>query len=229
LPSRIRLVTIPSADHAFAARAQALLATLPSAISPVSAIEALQRSLQQEYPGAVVRPRDDLAEVGSAGEAVWYATHRAYRSRISASLVVPVRPEAAFRIYVERFAEWQTAVRLRPRELTPAYAGSEWVATWEFLGRRIEGTFRVVEADPPHSVRFEASGTGVTLWYHTSFTLSAGGTELRAVGDYDMPDGLLPRIADRLFVERSIQREIDAAHVALLALCRREVAESAAS
>ena len=140
---------------------------------------------------------------------------------------MPAPRDLAFRVYVERVAEWQTAVRLRPRHLAPGLVGSEWTATWGFLGRSATGVFRLIEADAPHSVRFEASGMGIHVWYDTSFTTSRTGTVVRVVGDYDVPDGIVPRIVDRLFMERGIQRQIDQAHDAFVALCAQAVTEAA--
>ena len=229
VPTRPRLVTIPGSDTALAAHAHDILAATSPDLPLEAARDLLQRGLQERYPGAVVRPRDDLASMGMENDVVWYVTHRAFRSRIAASLEIPVAPELVFQNYVERFAEWQTAVRLRLRHMTRDLTGSEWAGTWEFLGRRVEGVFRIVEADRPHSVRFEASGMGARVWYDASFTPTAIGTLLRVVGDYDVPDGILPKLADRLFVERSIQRQIDVAHRALVALCLRDEAAPAAS
>jgi hypothetical protein len=228
--ARLRLVTIPTADTAFAAHAETLLAEFPAGVEPPAILEAFQRRLQSRFPGAVVRPREDLADVSAGGEVVWYATNRAYRSRIVATLDVPAAPDLAFEVYVHRVAEWQTAVRLRPRHLTANLVGSEWSASWGVLGRSAGGVFRLVQADPPHAVRFEASGMGIRVWYDTSFSPSRGRTVVRVVGDYDLPDGLLPKVVDRLFVERSIQRQIDQAHDAFVALCDEATgAASAAS
>jgi len=225
---RLRLVTIPSNDTAFAAFAQTVLEELPPDLSPHQALEGFQRALQTRFPGAVVRPREQLADVTSGTETVWYATNRAYRSRIVATLDVPAPRDLVFRIYVQRVMEWQTAVQLTPRHLLPNLVGSEWNATWTFLGRRLSGLFRLIEADPPHSVRFEASGMGIRVWYDTSFTSSRGGTVVRVVGDYDVPDGFVPKLVDRLFMERGIQRQIDNAHDAFVALCVQAMAELAA-
>jgi hypothetical protein len=226
---RIQLVCIPSSDTAFAAAAHEALIHVPPWMSQPAGAEDLQRRLQASYPGAVVRPREALAEVSTTREIVWYVTNRAYRSRIAAIVEVPAAREAAFQTYVERVTEWQTAVRLKEVRLTPEFVGSEWAVRWEFLGRATDGVMRVVEADPPNSVRFEATGHGIKVWYATSFTPSPGGTIVRVVGDYDLPDGILPKIVDRLFIERGIQRQIEAAHKSLAELCRMDVEHSEAS
>src|SRR5205823_1134886 len=65
----------------------------------------LQRRVQIRYPGALVRPRESLADVGHTPETVWYVTNRPFASRLSADLEVPVPVDVAFRIYVERVVE----------------------------------------------------------------------------------------------------------------------------
>jgi hypothetical protein len=225
---RLRLITIPTSDAAFAAFAQALVREFPDDVEPHAALETFQRALQTRFPGAVVRPREQLADVGSGEEIVWYATNRAYNSRIVATLDVPAPRDLVFRVYVERVVEWQTAVKLTPRHMEPRLVGSEWYARWSFLGRTQSGVFRLIEADPPHRVRFEATGMGIRVWYDTSFTPSRAGTVVRVVGDYDIPDGIVPHLVDRVFMERGIQRQIDDAHDAFVALCV-EAASSAAA
>jgi hypothetical protein len=228
LAHRLRVITIPSDDTAFAAHVASVLDALPAGLPEPTMLEVFRRGLQTRFPGAVVRPRDELADVGVANEVVWYATNRAYRSRIRATLDIAAPRDLVFRIYVERVVEWQTAVQLRPRRLEPGLVGSEWSATWGSLGRSATGVFRLIEADPPHSVRFEASGMGIRVWYDTSFTPARAGTVVRVVGDYDVPDGIVPRIVDRLFMERAIQRQIDNAHDAFIALCEQAIAGRAA-
>ncbi len=218
---RPRLVCIPSADLVFAAFAEDLLSTLPPELEDEAAVEELQRRLRVRYAGAVVRPRDALAEVVSNLETVWYVTHRPFRSRIYKTVSVALRVEDAFHVYVDRVADWQTAFRLRAVNIEPAIVGSRYVAVYEFFGRTLEGRFEIVAADPPRSVRIEADGAGVRVWYATTFTATPGGTLIEVVGDYDLPDGLLPRVADRLFVERAIQRQIDGAHQSLRELAAR--------
>ena len=47
-------------------------------------------------------------------------------------------------------------------------------------------------------------------------------------GDYDLPNALLARIADRLGMERAIARDIDRANEAYRRLCEGEAAREAA-
>ena len=79
---------------------------------------------------------------------------------------------------------------------------------------------RIIDADPPWSLTTEAGGSGIRVWYVTRFApSSAGGTVVSVEGDYDLPEGIVPRIADRLFIERAIDRDIEAAHATFASLC----------
>jgi polyketide cyclase/dehydrase/lipid transport protein len=219
---RPRLVCIPSTDAEFAADATALLARLFDASHDEAFLRAeLERRLRASYPGAVVRPQEPLARMAQSDEVVWYATKRTYRSRIAASLDVSAPPDVVFGVYVDRFPEWQRAVRLRPIEPTGRLVGREFAATYVLFGKAFEGRFRIIEAAPPRSVRVEAVGSaGIRVWYVTSFESTGTGTHLEVLGDYDVPLTLFPRL-QRLVLERVIGRDIDRAHADLRELCAR--------
>ena len=222
LARNVRLICIPSGDGRFAAHAQALLAELPAELEGEAARLEFERLLKVQYEDAVVRQQDPLAAVGPPGQVVWYATNRRYRSRIIATVEIAAPPELVFRIYTERFAEWQTAVSIRRTVATTELVGTVYVATYQILGRTFEGRFRIVDADPPHSVRVEAEGVGgIRVWYVTSFRPTDGGTLVEVAGDYDLPSNLLAGITG-LAVERAIARDVERAHASLRDLCQRE-------
>ena len=77
----------------------------------------------------------------------------------------------------------------------------------------------MLAADPPRSVTIEARGSGVTVWYETTFIPIPGGTTVTVRGDYELPETFIGRIADRLGAERAIARDIDRANEAYVALC----------
>ncbi|HET7028054.1 MAG TPA: SRPBCC family protein [Candidatus Limnocylindrales bacterium] len=224
---RPRLVCIPSTDAEFAADATALLARLFDAAHDEAFVRAeLERRLRASYPGAVVRPQEPLARMAESDELIWYATKRTYQFRIAASFDVSAPPDVAFGVYIDRFPEWQRAVSLRPIEPTRRLVGREFAATYMLFGMAFEGRFRVIDADPPRSVRVEAVGSGgIRVWYITSFEPSGNGTHLDVLGDYDVPPILFPRL-QRLVLERVIGRDIDRAHADLRELCAREAIAS---
>jgi hypothetical protein len=233
LDPRPRLVCIPSNDAAFAAHAHDLLAALPNDEDGHPSRAEFERRLRERYPSAVVRAQEPLARLHASDAVTWYATNRTYRSRISAIVDVAAPQPFVFEVYVRRFPEWQVAVELEPigpdGGLADGIVGSEFAARYELFGRGFQGRFRVIDADPPHSVRVEATGTGgIRVWYATSFSAWGAGTRVHVVGDYDVPLVLLPRV-QRLVLGRVITRDIDRVHAALRELCEREATAQAAA
>ena len=137
---------------------------------------------------------------------------------------MPLPVERAFEVYVDRVAEWQTAVQLTAIPgLGGPLVGRAWEATYRFLGMAYTGRLQIREADPPHSVTYEATGSGITVWYTTAFAPRAPDETVVAVrGDYELPSSILARIADRLHLERSIGRDIERANASYARLCGTE-------
>jgi hypothetical protein len=212
-------VCLPADDSEFAAGARRLLATVGTELPRRDGHAEFERRLQRLYPGATVRRREPMAELGPPTETVWYVTNRPFRARLAATLDIDAPIERVFATYVDRFPDWQAGLRVRLVRRTPRLTGSEYVTSYDLFGRSIEGRLHLVAADPPNAARYEAEGGGVRVWYATSFRSTRTGTHIEVTGDYELPQRVLPRIIDRLFVERSIQREIDAAHQRLRALC----------
>jgi Polyketide cyclase / dehydrase and lipid transport len=218
----IRLVCIPSSDIDFAGYARAALAALQPAASRDALRTTFEKRLRERYPAATVRPQEGLATLGPREGTVWYVSNRPFQSRITASMEVPAPQELVYHIYVERWPEWQTGVELRLRGPRTPLIGREYSATYKIVGRTFEGIFRIVDADPPRSVRVEAIGVGgIRVWYATTFRPSARGTAVEVLGDFDVPAALLPGL-QRLVLERLINVDIERSHAALADLCERE-------
>ena len=215
---RPRLITIPSRDEPFGRAARELADRLPGELAPDEAREWLELELRRRFPTAEVREQDELARP-EGGDLVWYATRRQRFFRIDTAVHVPLPPDTAFAVYTGRVVEWQTAVTLDPVYVTKSVAGSEYRARYRFLGTEHSGTFRVVAADPPRAVTIEAEGSGIKVWYETTFVPIPGGSTVTVRGDYELPDTMLARMADRLGMERAIARDIDRANDAYRRLC----------
>jgi hypothetical protein len=227
MAASIRLVCIPSSDIDFAGFARSALAALPPAPSPESLRATFEERLRERYPAATVRPQEGLATLGPREGAVWYVSNRPFQSRITGSIDVSGAPELVYHIYVERWPEWQTGVELRLRGSPTPLIGREYSATYKIVGRTFEGIFRVVDADPPRSVRVEAIGVGgIRVWYATTFQASKRGTAVDVVGDFDVPAALLPGL-QRLVLERLIGVDVERSHAALADLCEREAVATA--
>ena len=213
------IIASPKTDTAFAIDAQALAARIPGGLSARDSLAWYEASLRASYPNAVVREQEALARSEGAPYPVWYASNRPKPFRIATAFAVPVPLDDAFDAYVHRITEWQTAVELVPQPGTPALVGRTYAATYRFLGMAYTGSFRMRDADPPRSVTYEAFGSGITVWYTTSFASLGDVTSVTVQGDYDLPSSLLTRIADRLHLERAIGRDIERANGAFVRLC----------
>jgi hypothetical protein len=216
---RPEIIASPKADAAFAAEARALAARIPTGLSARDSLAWYEATLRAAYPNAVVREQEALARSEGALYPVWYASNRPKPFRIATSFTVDVSLDDAFEAYVDRVTEWQTAVALVPRHGTPPLFGRTYDATYRFLGIGYTGSLRVRDADPPRSVTYEASGSGITVWYTTTFASLDDRTLVTVQGDYDLPSSLLTRIADRLHLERAIGRDIERANAAFVRLC----------
>ena len=212
----VRVVTIPSADAELAAEAQRTAARIPANLPAAEALSWYRLAIRRTYPTAVVREQDELARV-EGSPPVWYVTRVEHHFRIDATIWVPLPPAEAWRLYVDRVVDWQVSVTLTP--LPSRAGGREYTATYTFLGRAYHGRLRILSAEPGRFVSIEAEGSGITVWYVTSFTAERDGTQVRVKGDYELPDTIIARVADRIGLERTIGRDIERANASYRALC----------
>jgi hypothetical protein len=216
---RPEIIASPKTDTAFVTEARAVAARIPEGFSARDSLAWYEATLRAVFPNAVVREQESLARSEGALYPVWYASNRPKPFRIATSFAVDVSLDDAFEAYVDRVTEWQTAVALVPRVGTPSLVGRTYDATYRFLGISYTGSLRVRDADPPRSVTYEASGSGITVWYTTTFASLDDRTAVTVQGDYDLPTSLLTKIADRLHLERAIGRDIERANATYVELC----------
>jgi hypothetical protein len=221
------IIASPKIDTAFAAEARDLASRIPAGLSTRDSLAWFEAKLRAAYPNAVVREQEALARSEGSRHPIWYASNRPKPFRIAATMTVDVPMDEAYEVYVDRVTEWQTAVELVPRPGTPPRIGRTYDATYRFLGMAYTGSFRIRDADPPRSVTCEAAGSGITVWYTTTFAQLDDGTRVTVQGDYDLPSSILTKIADRLHLERAIGRDIERANEAYVLLCASLAADAA--
>jgi len=213
------LVFVPADDAGLAEHVRDLIAE-PDVVALIDRLDhaALQRRLRERFPSGTVRPREALAQVRPDDGPVWYVSRGRERFRLQAQVWIAVPREDVFAVYVDpgSIDRWQDAAGIRPIHASPAIVGTSWEAEYEVLRIRLAGTFRIVKADPPSSVRVEAAGPlRSRLWYVTRFEERNGGTRLVVEGDYELPFQLLTRVPSRLFAEREIERVVAGSHTRL--------------
>lgn len=90
--------------------------------------------------------------------------------------------------------------------------GATFTAEVDLAGRFLETRWRCVDVDPPMSTTLEvrSEGGGEACFVITLGDLD-GRTEVHLEATYELPGGPIGELADRLFLERTIARQVDRA------------------
>ena len=109
-----------------------------------------------------------------------------------------------------RYPEWNVSYE-EIRQVTGPVdkVGTKVHTVMKLLGRKMEGWSEVVEVDRPRYLKI--SGTvleGGKLTYSERLTPAGTGTDLEFEIEYELPAGFLGHIADKLFVEKAVERDL---------------------
>ena len=109
-----------------------------------------------------------------------------------------------------RYPEWNVSYE-EIRQVTGPVdkVGTKVHTVMKLLGRKMEGWGEVVEVDRPRYLKI--SGTvleGGKLTYSERLTPAGTGTDLEFEIEYELPAGFLGHIADKLFVEKAVERDL---------------------
>ena len=109
----------------------------------------------------------------------------------------------------KRYPEWNVTYR-EIKEITPepVRLGTRVHAVAVILGQRTEGWAEVVEFEPPRLMKMTGTSVDqgkVTTTYRS--TPVPSGTDMVIEMDYEVP-GILRKVADKLFVEKAIERDL---------------------
>jgi uncharacterized membrane protein len=124
----------------------------------------------------------------------------------------------------ERYPEWQTGI-VEVKDCTGPIdrVGAKYTIVYKSMGRRLEATFEVTRAEKPRLM--EQKGTVPGGGHATSLqTLepAGGGADLMFTFDYELPGGFVGGMADKLFMERALERDIRHSNENFKALCEAE-------
>jgi uncharacterized membrane protein len=122
----------------------------------------------------------------------------------------PIEQVFALGIDFQRYPEWNISFP----EVLEISGPTDKVGTkirhiTKVLGRRMEGWAEIAEITRPHYLKMTGSaleGGKVTLTYR--LTPVGSGTDLEFESEYELPAGFLGQIADRLFVEKAVERDL---------------------
>jgi uncharacterized membrane protein len=109
-----------------------------------------------------------------------------------------------------RYPEWNVSYTEIKQVTGPVdKVGTKVHAVMKLLGRSMDGWSEIVEVDRPKLLKMVGSGqegSKLTVTYHLE-PATTGCDQVIEI-DYELPAGFLGHIADKLFVEKSVERDL---------------------
>ena len=110
----------------------------------------------------------------------------------------------------KRYPEWNVNY-VEVKEITGPvdHVGTRVHAIQRILGRDIDGWGEIVEVERLHLLKMTTSSTqGGTSTITYRLTPTEGGTDVETILDYELPMGIFGKLADKLFLERTMERNV---------------------
>jgi len=130
--------------------------------------------------------------------------------RIRSHYEAPIEHVFELALDVKRTPEWDVSFHeIKNIKGSPDHVGTTFDTVMKVLGRPIEGHMQVTEVERPRLVTMvgSAPGGGKLTWT-TRYTPAGTGTDAEMEVDYELPAGFLGEMADKLFAERAIERDM---------------------
>ena len=110
----------------------------------------------------------------------------------------------------KRYPEWNVSYDKVIEVTGPGdRVGTRVHGIMKVLGRTMDGWGEVVEVEKPRHLKMVGSGPEKSKLAIDYLATSAGtGTDLVTEIDYELPAGVLGQIADKLFAERTVERDL---------------------
>ncbi len=142
------------------------------------------------------------------------------------TIFINAKPEQVWELgaKAERLHEWQTNL-LEVKDVSGPidHVAAGYTFVIRIAGRRLEGHWEVTRAEKPRLIELKGTAPGGGQGTQTITSTSEGGGTRQALElDYELPGGFLGGIVDRVFAERSIERDIRHSLEAFKALCEAE-------
>lgn len=131
----------------------------------------------------------------------------------------------AFGVDAKRAPEWNGSV-VEVRDVTGPLdtVGAAYTAILKLGGRQLETRWEVRKVDKPTLLELTASSAkGGNATSTTTFEPAGKGTDVTIEVDYELPGGFVGGMADKLFVEKAIERDIKHSMENMKAICEAEV------
>jgi carbon monoxide dehydrogenase subunit G len=148
-------------------------------------------------------------------------------AHISSSIHVDAPPERVWEVLanVERAPEWQAGtIEVRDIKGSLDEVGGSYTSILKIAGRPLEGHWETTRAERPRLIEFKGTAPGGGRATGSQRLEASGhGTDLTFEIDYELPGGFLGQMANKLFVERQLERDANHSLENLKALCESEV------
>ena len=140
---------------------------------------------------------------------------------------IDASPDRAFAIATDaaRIPEWNSSV-VEVKDISGSLdqVGSSYVSVLKLAGRPLEARFEASRVEAPRLLEFTGTAPGGGRATATNrFESAGGGTDVTIEIDYELPGGFFGGIADKLFVERAIERDVKHSMENFKAICEAEV------
>jgi len=136
------------------------------------------------------------------------AASAGHRVKLSEHFDAPIEHVFEMLVDVKRWPEWLTNVDVKEVTGPLDKAGTKVLSVTRILGRSIEGRDEVVEAERPYLWKWAGRQAGMK--YESAFRLTPAerGTDVLMEGEYELPAGFFGQVADRLFIEKAMERQM---------------------
>jgi coenzyme Q-binding protein COQ10 len=132
--------------------------------------------------------------------------HGTIRGHVNA----PIEQVFDYAVDFNRTAEWNVSVVKMEPGPPLARVGDRFKGTMKLAGRIYEGEGEVTAIERPRMFAFvSTSPMGGHQNWTSRLTPSGSGTDIESDIDYEVPGSILGKFADKLFIEREVQRMLD--------------------
>jgi coenzyme Q-binding protein COQ10 len=122
----------------------------------------------------------------------------------------PIEQVFDYAVDFRHTAEWNVSVVEMHGDKPLAKVGDRFSGRMKMFGRVYDGEGEVTIFDRPKVLAFvSTSSLGGRQDWTSRFTPAGTGTDVESMIEYEVPGSILGTIADKLFVEREIQRMLE--------------------
>jgi uncharacterized protein YndB with AHSA1/START domain len=141
------------------------------------------------------------------------------QARMHSHVEAPIEAVFDYAVDFTHTPEWNVTVIDMTAAAPFAKVGDRFSGTMKFLGHVYKGEGQVTKFERPGLIAFTSTSPdgGHQDWTAT-FTPVGTGTDIETVIDYEVPMSILGTFADKLFIERFVQRGLDQSRDNFIAL-----------